>query len=213
MSPATAPDKQRLTPPGGLPRSLARRTQHRAACLAIVGCVLAWPSVAGVLSGPLQAQMQLTAGCIIAGSSGSSAGVGYGTLDFGIRPSTFTGVVSATASGGEGGSGPTQIVCSPEVLGISIQVGAGSYAGQGADIGPGPRAMRNGTTAAYIPYQLYRDPGHTQAYPVGSAVTGITVPASGAAFSLPIYGQVNKSAPMALPAGMYTDTLQVTLTY
>lgn len=181
--------------------------------LLLAGCVLAWPSVAGTLTGTLQSQIQLTAGCVIAGSSGNAAGVNFGLLDFGTKPSTFTGIVNATASGGENVAGPTQIVCSPDVLGISIQVGPGSFPGQGGSIGAGNRAMRNGNTAAYIPYDVFRDPAHIQAYPTGAAVTGITVPANGVAFALPIYGQINKSDPSALPAGMYTDTLQITLTY
>ncbi|MNT79430.1 Spore Coat Protein U domain protein [compost metagenome] len=73
--------------------------------------------------------------------------------------------------------------------------------------------MRNGSTSAYIPYELYRDAGHTQPYPSSGPISGITVPANGTAFSLPIYGQINKSDPSALPAGLYSDTLQVTLTY
>ena len=181
--------------------------------LALAFCLGAGPAAAGTLSGTLQSQMQLTAGCMVAGSSGSTAGVTFGTLDFGSRPGTFTGIVTATPSGGEGVSGPTQLVCSPEVLGINIQVGPGSYAGQGTGIGTGSRAMRNASTAAYIPYELYRDAGHTQPYPAGSAITGINVPANGAAFALPIHGQINKSNPTALPAGTYTDTLQVTVTY
>lgn len=181
--------------------------------LALAGCLVAGTAAAGTLGGTLQAQMQLTAGCMVAGSSGATAGLNFGTLDFGSRPGTFTGIVTATPAGGEGVSGPTQLVCSPEVLGISVQVGSGSYAGQGSGIGVGSRAMRHGSTTAYIPYELYRDAAHTQPYPAGSAVTGINVPANGAAFSLPIHGQINKSNPTALPAGTYTDTLQVTVTY
>lgn len=191
----------------------APHRKQYAAALVLAAGLLAWPTQAGTLTGTLQSQIQLTAGCVIAGSSGNASGVNFGLLDFGTKPSTFTGIVTATASGGESVSGPTQIVCSPDVLGISIQVGAGSFPGQGGSIGVGSRAMRNGSTAAYIPYEVYRDAGHTLAYPTGSAVTGITVPANGVAFALPIYGQINKSDPSALPAGMYTDTLQITLTY
>lgn len=192
------------------------RRQHGRAFGRLAAAALALtagPLVAGTLGGTLQAQMQLTAGCMVAGSAGATAGVNFGTLDFGTRPGTFTGIVTATPSGAEGVSGPTQLVCSPEVLGISIQVGPGAYAGQGTGIGTGSRAMRNGSTAAYVPYELYRDAGHTHPYPAGTAITGVNVPANGAAFSLPIHGQINKSNPAALPAGMYTDTLQVTVTY
>lgn len=194
-------------------REPQRWIDRRLAGLALAACLVTGPATAGSMGGTLQSQMQLTAGCMVAGSAANSAGVDFGTLDFGTRPGTFMGIVTATPSGGGGVSGPTQLVCSPEVLGISIQVGPGSYAGQGAGIGTGSRAMRNGSTAAYIPYELYRDAGRTQPYPAGSAITGIHVPANGAAFALPIHGQVNKSNPTALPAGMYTDTLQVTVAY
>jgi len=178
-----------------------------------VACLAGLHASADTLTGTLQSQIQLTAGCMIAGSSGAASGVSFGTIDFGTRPSTFTGTVQATASGGESVSGPTQLVCSPDVLGISIQVGPGNYAGLGGAIGAGSRAMRNGSTAAYIPYDVFRDSGHSQAYPLAAAITGIAVPVNGAAFPLPIYGQINKTDPTALPAGMYTDTLQVTVTY
>lgn len=161
----------------------------------------------------MQAQIQLTAGCMIAGSSGAATGVNFGLLDFGTWPSTFVGVATATATGGEGVAGPTQIVCSPDVLGINIEVGPGSYEGLGGAIGSGARAMRNGSVAAYLPYDVYRDPAYLQPYPTAAAVTGIPVPANGAAFALPIYGRVNKTDPVALPAGVYSDTLQITLTY
>ena len=127
--PATERKRQRQHPMEHLRQSPAGGPAvHRkryAAALVLAAGMLAWPTVAGTLTGTLQSQIQLTAGCVIAGSSGNAAGVNFGTLDFGTRPSTFTGIVTATASGGEGVSGPTQIVCSPDVLGISIQVGPG----------------------------------------------------------------------------------------
>jgi len=175
--------------------------------------LVALPAAAQTLSGTMLSQIQLTAGCMIAGSSGGATGVNFGLLDFGTWPSTFVGVATATASGGEGVAGPTQIVCSPDVLGINIEVGPGSYEGLGGAIGSGARAMRNGSVAAYLPYDVYRDPSYLQAYPTAAAVTGIPVPANGAAFALPIYGRVNKTDPVALPAGVYSDTLQITLTY
>jgi len=200
--------------PAVKPWAQARRAGRRLAGVgAIMASLLAYPAGADTLTGNLQSQIQLTAGCMIAGSAGAASGVNFGTLNFGTRPSTFTGTVQATASGGESVSGPTQLVCSPDVLGISIQVGPGNYAGLGGSIGAGTRAMRNGSTAAYIPYDVYRDSGHSQVYPLAAAISGIAVPANGAAFPLPIYGQINKTDATALPAGMYTDTLQVTVTY
>lgn len=208
-----ASPRARAAAPGALAATPPRHRGQLAAGLLLAGALAFVPATADTLTGTLQSRIQLTAGCMIAGSSGAAAGVNFGTLDFGTRPSTFTGTVQATASGGESVSGPTQLVCSPDVLGISIQVGPGNYAGLGGSVGAGTRAMRNGSTAAYIPYDVYRDSGHSQAYPLASSINGIAVPANGAAFPLPIYGQINKTDATALPAGMYTDTLQVTVTY
>ncbi|RYF56571.1 MAG: SCPU domain-containing protein, partial [Comamonadaceae bacterium] len=66
---------------------------------------------------------------------------------------------------------------------------------------------------AFLAYDIYRDAGHSTPYPVSSAVTGIAIPITGAAFVLPIFGLVNKTTPEALPAGTYTDQLQITLTF
>lgn len=72
--------------------------------------------------------------------------------------------------------------------------------------GTGSRAMRNGSTSCTA-----TPGGGTQPCPCGTAITGVNVSADGAAFSLPIHGQINKSAQTALHAGMYTDMLQVTV--
>ncbi len=69
------------------------------------------------------------------------------------------------------------------------------------------------TAAPSFPYDVYRDPGHTVPYTAATAVTGIAVPSAGNPFTLPIYGLVNKTNAVALPAGLYTDQLQVTLTF
>lgn len=61
-------------------------------------------------------------------------------------------------------------------------------------------------------YELYRNAGRgRQPCPCGTAITGVNVSADGAAFCLPIHGQINKSAQTALHAGMCTGMLQVTV--
>jgi spore coat protein U-like protein len=202
-----------MRPPDGPPRSPASvALRRKLATLAAVGaCVL--PAGAQSLTGNLVAQIQLQSGCVLAGNSGSITGLNFGVLDFGTWPSAFVGVATATATGGAGVAGPTQIICSTDVLGISIAVGPGLNAGQGATIGSGARAMRNGATTSYVPYDVYRDASYLNAYPTTGAITGITVPSDGTAFTLPIFGRVNKTSAAALPVGTYTDTLLVTLTY
>jgi spore coat protein U-like protein len=196
-------------------RNAMRNTFNIAVVLAAVAALLP-PQLkaAGTISGEVKAQITLQAGCIITGAPGGPlTGANFGTLDFGIQPAAFTGVLTATPSGGAGGSGQTQIQCSPDVAAITIGVNGGSYASEGSGIGVGARAMKLDTSTSYLPYEVYSDVGMTTAYPANGAAVGYTLPASGQAATLPIYGRVNKTSTLALPAGAYTDTLMVTITW
>ncbi len=167
---------------------------------------------AGNMSGTLNATMVLQAGCSISGAaSAGNSGVNFGTLDFGAQPSTFTGVLTATATGGAGGAGATQITCSPDVTAITVSVSGGNNAGQGGSVGVGSRALKHGTS--YLPYEVYSDSGLTTAFPVNATALGVTLPGTGAAVALPVYGRINKTSVNALPAGNYVDVLQVTLAW
>jgi len=167
---------------------------------------------AGNMSGTLNAQMVLQAGCAISGASGAgNTGVNFGTLDFGAQPSTFTGVLTATASGGAGGAGATQITCSPDVTAITISVSGGNNPGQGGSVGTGSRALKY--ASSYLPYEVYSDSALTTAFPVNATALGVTLPGTGAAVALPVYGRINKTSVNAMPAGNYVDVLQVTLAW
>ncbi len=180
------------------------------ACV-LLGCGSA--AVAGGAGGQLMAQMTLTGGCAVSGGgSGGAASANFGTLDFGVQPSTFTGVLLASAAGGAGGAGATQVVCSPDVSAMSVSVNAGNHPGQGTSVGTGTRAMRLGSSA-YLPYEVYSDPAMTTAYPTSGGAVGVSMAANGGAFTLPVYGRVNKTHAGAVPSGTYADTLQVTLSW
>ena len=197
------------------PTTRVRRSRSGRPCGALaaaaLGLVAAGSSPAATLTGELVSTITLSTGCLIVnGVTGVGNNVNLGTLDFGSRPSTFLGPVSATVTGGSGGSGVTQVLCSPDVSGLTITVNGGGHAGSGTAIGPGSRAMSNGT--AFVPYEIYQDPGHTATYAIGQPL-GVTIPAAGSAFNLPIYGLVNKTSATALPSGTYVDTVIVTLTF
>lgn len=163
------------------------------------------------LTGNLNATMRISTGCVISGAApGSNSGLNFGTLDFGTHPATFTGTVDAQPTGGAGGTGNTQILCSADITVISVTVGAGLHPGQGSALGAGSRAMQSGTN--YIPYEVYQDPAHSIPYPT-TAVNSIPVTAPGSAFALPIYGRVSKPGAQTLPFGVYTDTLAVTVAF
>ena len=197
----------------------ATRAKSRATgCLRALACAAALGLAASTaqtatLGGTLTASLTLTASCVVVGVPGSTSSINLGNLTFTSQPSTFVGTLTAIPTAGASGAGATQVLCSPDVSGLSIAIDGGGNAGQGAALGVGSRAMRNGTTSAYIPYEIYQDAGYTTAYPIGTALTGFAIPASGAAINLPIFGRINKTSTAALPSGTYTDTLVVTLTF
>jgi len=162
------------------------------------------------LDGTLGATLELTSSCVISGDS-ATTGANFGTLDFGERPATFIGVITAQATGGAGGPGATQILCSPDVTSISVGVSGGDNAGEGSTVGSGARAIALGSS--YIPYDVFSDAGHSIVYPPDGAPVSVTVPAPGAAFTLPVYGRINKTSAVALTVGTYSDTLTVTIEF
>ena len=192
------------------------KNTRRAACAALLATA-ALATQAATLSGTLTASITLASSCLVVGAPGATTGINLGTLDFGNWPATFTGVMNATPSGGVSGS-VTQLLCSPDVTGISLTVNGGLYSGQGSStVGTGTRAMRGisaNNITAYLPYEIYSDAGYTNQFPIGSAVTGLAIPLTGLAVNLPLFARVNKSTiGAALPAATYSDTLIITLNY
>lgn len=182
------------------------RTSVITAALSV--CVAAGTAEAQSLGGTLDATLELESACTISGDNEVS-NVEFGVLDFGSHPSTFTGVLTANATGGAGIGGPTQILCSPDIQNISIAVGAGDNAGEGSSIGTGARALANASN--YVPYDVYTDASFSTAYT--TTPEAFAIPDVGQPFNLPIYGRINKTSPAALPSGTYTDSLVVTITF
>jgi spore coat protein U-like protein len=163
------------------------------------------------LGGTLDASLTLVTSCVITGDTATS-GADFGVLDFGSRPATFVGQLTTVATGGAGGPGTTELTCSPDVTSIAISVDAGLNAGQGTSIGSGARALASGVPG-YVPYDVFADVSHSTQYPISGTSVPFTVPSPGASFALPIYGLINKTSAAALSAGVYTDTLTVTITF
>jgi spore coat protein U-like protein len=162
------------------------------------------------LTGTLGATLTLTTACTISGGTGTT-GLDFGLLDFGTHPATFSGILTTHATGGASIAGDTEILCSPDVTAVQVTVDGGSHAGQGATIGAGSRALAAGTD--YMPYEVYSSSGMTTAYPTNGSALSVTVASPGAPFALPIYGRINKTSTDAVAVGVYTDTLQVTLSW
>ena len=151
-------------------------------------------SCSGVLHGATTATFQVGAG-IVAGCLVTSTGGTYGSLNFGTYPALSTSPVSVTLVGG------VTLQCTPGVT-VSMQVDGGLHNTSG-------RHLQIGSGSARVAYQLFQDAAHSQSLGIAQSVN---VPYTNAnAISLPIFGYV--LLPGNQPAGAYSDTVQVQLSY
>ncbi|WGV19650.1 spore coat U domain-containing protein [Pseudomonas putida] len=159
--------------------------------LGSLGVLLAAPLDAATSSSFL-VSAQIVAGCLVVGGASS-----YGTLDYGTR--------SALATGGIGTSlGGTTVTfqCTPGVA-VSMSVDGGQNSASGM------RNLKRTGGTQMLAYQLYRDAAYSQSLGIGQSVAvSYTDPT---AIKLPVYGRVQLSG--TLPAGTYTDVVQVTVTW
>ncbi|MBV6824806.1 spore coat U domain-containing protein [Pseudomonas sp. PD9R] len=161
--------------------------------------VLLAPVVQAAISGQIHARLTIIAGCEVTNGTRSGSPVSdFGTLDFGQQGPTWNNPIEASLS--DDGSGKLNVACNPSVTGFTVTIDGGTH-GDGTT-----RRLSNGTQT--IPYQLFLDASGNQSYNIGQqhnfAVT------SGAQVPIPVFGSVVANA-RALPAGVYTDTLTVTL--
>lgn len=153
-----------------------------------------------MVSGQIQARLVITAGCEV--NSGASAlpsgSVGeLGGLDFGAQGPTWASPIGASL---DTAAGALQVACNPSVTGFTVTIDGGTH-GDGST-----RRLSNGRQT--IPYQLYQNPAGTQRYNIGQQTTFSVN--SGGQVPIPIFGAVVANT-SALPAGVYSDTLTVTL--
>lgn len=177
---------------------MARTFTH--GILAGLGLALAAHAQAATVTGTINSTLTLTAACQVNGSSGSS-GLNFGALNFGTQDSLFT-----TANGQVlgGGGGAMSILCSAGTV-PAIRVRAGSHDGQSAG---GTRALADGS-GNFVPYDFYTDAGHTSLLAIDGTITLPT--STGVAQTVNLYGQARGKA--GLPAGTYTDTVAVELSF
>ncbi|WP_292572156.1 spore coat U domain-containing protein [Mesorhizobium sp.] len=159
------------------------------AASAVIQCqsFLAGPAVAAVATGNMTVRITITAECKVQTAS---------DLDFGSKGVIDTNVDQTSTIGVQCTSGQTYNV------GLSAGAGAGATVAARKMTGPG---------AATVNYTLYRDSGRTQ--PWGDTIGTDTVAGTGTGNvqNLTVYGRV---PPQATPAaGVYTDTVAITVTY
>ncbi|WP_065261713.1 Csu type fimbrial protein [Pseudomonas bananamidigenes] len=151
------------------------------------------------VNGQIHARLTLIAGCEVTNASSPASPVGdFGKLDFGQQGPTWNAPIKASLANDS--SGRLNVACNPSVTGFTVTIDGGTH-GDG-----NTRRLSNGRQT--IPYQLFLDASGSQSYSIGQqhnfAVT------SGAQIPIPVFGTVVANT-RAVPAGVYTDTLTVTL--
>ena len=156
-----------------------------------LGVLLAAPLDAATTSS-FQVTAQIVAGCLVVGGGSS-----YGTLDYGSQSALATGALGTSL----GGTTVT-FQCTPGVA-LSMSVDGGQNSASGT------RNLKRTGGTQVLAYQLYRDAAYSQSLGIGQSVAvGYTDPT---AIKLPVYGRVQLTGTM--PAGTYTDVVQVTVTW
>ncbi|HEY0012070.1 MAG TPA: spore coat protein U domain-containing protein [Allosphingosinicella sp.] len=159
-----------------------------AATVGAAAAMFATPAVAGTQSSNLGVSATVAANCTI-----STTALAFGSIDS----------LSASAVNGTGG--------------VAIACTNGSTWTATADVGAGAgatfAARRMTSGANTLSYSLFTDAGRTTVWGNGTNSTGvITSTGTGSTQNITIYGQIPGSQ-TGVPAGSYSDTVAVTVTY
>jgi len=176
------------------------RTNLSCWMLAGLGLALASQAQAATVTGSINSTLTLISACQVNGSSGTS-GLNFGALNFGTQDALF---VTANAQVLGGGGGAMSILCSAGTV-PAIKVRAGLHDGQSSG---GTRALADGA-GNFVPYDLYTDTGRTTLLAIDGTITLPT--STGVAQTVNLYGKAVGKA--GLPAGVYSDTISVELSF
>ena len=176
------------------------RTNLSCCMLAGLGLALASQAQAATVTGSINSTLTLISACQVNGSSGTS-GLNFGALNFGTQDALF---VTANAQVLGGGGGAMSILCSAGTVPV-IKVRAGLHDGQSSG---GTRALADGA-GNFVPYDLYTDTGRTTLLAIDGTITLPT--STGVAQTVNLYGKAVGKA--GLPAGVYSDTISVELSF
>ena len=175
-------------------------------CLAVaaLGALLlpADDALAAAVNGQIHARLVITASCEV------SKGVerapvtpegGTALLDFGSQGPTWNDTLGTTIADGD--KAPLSVSCNPSVVSsFTVTIDGGAH-GDGTT-----RRLSNGRQT--IPYRLSADALGQSAYRIGQQRNFVVT--QGTQVPIPVFGSVVANT-RALPAGIYTDTLTVTL--
>ncbi|MGB9097748.1 spore coat protein U domain-containing protein [Erwinia sp.] len=184
--------------------------------LFLLGCGLslgvASSGFAATTTGTIGATLVLTTGCLVNGQS-ATTGVNFGTLDFGSSAATFD-TLNATLVGSLG-NGIFVRCTTGQTYNVQLTSSNPAPATVFGAVTAQPRYLILGSNATQgIAYTLYGTTSYTT--PIADSTnltsTGTTDPVNGDNY--PIYGRITGGGfNAAIPAGTYTDTINVAVNY
>ncbi|WP_162993384.1 spore coat U domain-containing protein [Asaia bogorensis] len=156
-------------------------------------------------TGTIGVSLLLKAACQIGGTT-LAGNTNLGVLAFDAQTTFFSQVDKQVLSDGSNGGGAITMTCSPGVT-PELEVTSGNHDDQKS--GGHNHALANGTT--YIAYDLYTDSSFAQ---VVQNNTPISLSANGTTYTIGLFGRAfGTGSASTLPAGTYTDTINVTLSF
>lgn len=172
------------------------------ALVAVGGLLLLADDAQAAVSGQIHARLVITASCQVSKgieSAPVSPAGGTALLDFGSQGPTWSNSLDADVT--DSANAPLSVSCNPSVVSsFTVTIDGGAH-GDGIT-----RRLSNGRQT--IPYQLSADPQGNRSYSIGEQRNFVVT--KGTQVPIPVFGSVVANA-RALPAGIYTDTLTVTL--
>ncbi|MBX7277320.1 spore coat U domain-containing protein [Pseudomonas sp. ERGC3:05] len=172
------------------------------ALVAMGGLLLLADDVQAAVSGQIHARLVITASCQVSKgieSAPVSPSGGGALLDFGSQGPTWSNPLGAAVT--DGASAPLSVSCNPSVVSsFTVTIDGGAH-GDGTT-----RRLSNGRQT--IAYRLSADALGQSAYSIGQQRNFVVT--KGTQVPIPVFGSVVANT-RALPAGIYTDTLTVTL--
>ncbi|PKH25369.1 polyketide synthase [Enterobacterales bacterium CwR94] len=163
-------------------------------------------------TGTINATLTLTTGCLVNGSS-ATTGVNFGTLNFGSHAATFD-TLQATLQNAIG-SGIYVRCTTGQAYNVQITGSNAAPATTYGTVTSAPRYLILGSdTTVGIAYSLYGSTAFTTPLANNTNLTPSGTPDPTNGDNYPIYGRIAGGGfNAAIPAGTYTDTINVAVNY
>lgn len=172
------------------------------ALVALGGLMLLADDAQAAVTGQIHARLVITASCEVskgADTTPVTPDSGSALLDFGSHGPTWDNRLTSGVTDGE--KAPLAVSCNPSLVSSFTVTIDGGVNGDGTT-----RRLSNGRQT--IPYRLSADALGRSAYSIGQQRNFVVT--RGTQVPIPVFGSVVANT-RALPAGIYTDTLTVTL--